>query len=131
MLAAISLFVIITLSALVTKVASIALMHTGLSTEVAKFQARSAYTGSGFTSSESEKLLNHPVRRKIIYILMLVGNAGIITTLSSLILTFVLPDNRSSLLYSILILVVGLTLLWWAIQSKMVDRWLSKMIDKA
>ncbi|MAN27845.1 MULTISPECIES: TrkA C-terminal domain-containing protein [Mesonia] len=131
MLAAVSLFVIITLSALVTKVAAIALMHTGLSTEVAKFQARSAYTGSGFTSSESEKLLNHPVRRRIIYMLMLVGNAGIITTLSSLILTFVLPDNRNSLLYSVLILLVGLSVLWFAIQSKMVDRWLSKMIDRS
>ncbi|MBW2960949.1 TrkA C-terminal domain-containing protein [Mesonia aestuariivivens] len=130
MLAAISLFVIITLSALLTKVAAIALMHTGLSTDVAKFQARSAYTGSGFTSAESEKLLNHPVRRKIIYVLMLVGNAGIITTLSSLILTFVLPSNRSSLLYSILILLVGLTLLWLAIKSKIVDKWLSKVIDR-
>ena len=66
MLAAVSLFVIITLSALVTKVAAIALMHTGLSTEIAKFQARSAYTGSGYTSQESEKLMNHPVRRKIV-----------------------------------------------------------------
>ncbi|MFD2433533.1 hypothetical protein ACFSO9_08245 [Mesonia maritima] len=54
MIAAISLFVIITISALITKVAAIALMHTGLSTEAAKFQARSVYTGTGFTTQESE-----------------------------------------------------------------------------
>ena len=131
MLAAVSLFVIITLSALVTKVAAIALMHTGLSTEIAKFQARSAYTGSGYTSQESEKLMNHPVRRKIVYMLMLIGNAGIITTLSSLMLTFLLPNNRSSLVYSLIFIVVALSALWFAIKSKMVDRWLSKMIDRA
>lgn len=131
MLAAVSLFVIITLSALVTKVAAIALMHTGLSTEIAKFQARSAYTGSGYTSQESEKLMNHPVRRKIVYMLMLIGNAGIITTLSSLMLTFLLPNNRSSLVYSLIFIVVALSTLWFAIKSKVVDRWLSKMIDRA
>ena len=131
MLAAVSLFVIITLSALVTKVAAIALMHTGLSTEIAKFQARSAYTGSGYTSQESEKLMNHPVRRKIVYMLMLIGNAGIITTLSSLMLTFLLPNNRSSLVYSLIFIVVALSALWFAIKSKVVDRWLSKMIDRA
>jgi hypothetical protein len=131
MLAAVSLFVIITLSALVTKVAAIALMHTGLSTEIAKFQARSAYTGSGYTSQESEKLMNHSVRRKIVYMLMLIGNAGIITTLSSLMLTFLLPNNRSSLVYSLIFIVVALSALWFAIKSKVVDRWLSKMIDRA
>ena len=131
MLAAVSLFVIITLSALVTKVAAIALMHTGLSTEIAKFQARSAYTGSGYTSQESEKLMNHPVRRKIVYMLMLIGNAGIITTLSSLMLTFLLPNNRSSLVYSLIFIVVALSALWFTIKSKAVDRWLSKVIDRA
>jgi len=131
MIAAISLFVIITISALITKIAAIALMHTGLSTEAAKFQARSVYTGTGFTTQESEKVINHPVRRRIIYILMLVGNAGIVTTISSLMLTFLIPDSNNSLLYSIIFIVVGLTALWWAIQSDFVNRWLSKIIDKA
>jgi hypothetical protein len=131
MIAAVSLFVIITLSALVTKVAAIALMHTGLSTDVAKFQARSAYTGSGYTSDETENLMNHPVRRKIIYMLMLIGNAGIITTLSSLMLAFILPKNTQSLLFSMLFIVVALSALWFTIKSPWIDRWLSKVIDKA
>jgi len=131
MIAAISLFVIISISALITKIAAIALMHTGLSTEAAKFQARSAYTGTGFTSQESEKVINHPVRRKVIYILMLVGNAGIVTTISSLMLTFLIPDNNNSLLYSIIFIIVGLSALWWAIQSDVVNKWLAKVIDKA
>lgn len=131
MIPAISLFVIVTLSALITRVAAIALAHTGLSTESARFQARSAYTGTGFTTGESEKIMNFPVRRKIIYMLMLVGNAGIVTTMSTLILAFVLPNKTSSLLYGLLIIVVGLSLLWWAIRSSIIDRWLSKVIGKA
>lgn len=131
MIPAISLFVIVSISALITRVAAIALAHTGLSTESARFQARSAYTGSGFTTQESEKIMSFPVRRKIIYMLMLIGNAGIVTTMSTLILAFVLPNTTSSLLYGLLIIVVGIGFVWWAIRSYVVDRWLSKVIGRA
>lgn len=130
MIAAITLFLVVALSALITKVATISLMHTGLSTQSAKFQARSAYTGAGFTTSESEKIMNHPVRRKIIFNLMLIGNAGIVTVMSSLILTFVLPNTLASKLYGLVIVVVGISLVYWAINSQWVDRGLSKVINK-
>ena len=130
MIAAITLFLVVSISALITKVAAIALIHTGLSTDIARFQARSAYTGAGFTSDESEKIMNHPVRRKIIFTLMLVGNAGIVTVMSSLILTFVLPDTLATKLYGLLIVVVGMSLIWWAIKSKWIDRKLSKIINR-
>ncbi len=129
MIAAITLFLVVALSALITKIATIALIHTGLSTQSARFQARSAYTGAGFTTSESEKIMNHPVRRKIVFNLMLIGNAGIVTVMSSLILTFVLPNTVSSKLYGLGIVVIGLSLVWWAIKSKWVDRVLSKIIN--
>lgn len=130
MIAAITLFLVVALSALITKVATIALIHTGLSTQSARFQARSAYTGAGFTTSESEKIMNHPVRRKIIFDLMLIGNAGIVTVMSSLILTFVLPNSVSSKLYGLLVVVLGMGFLWWAVKSKWVDRGLSKIINR-
>lgn len=130
MIAAITLFLVVSLSALITKIASIALAHTGLSTDSAKFQARSAYTGVGFSTSESEKIVNHPVRRKIIYSLMLIGNAGIVTVMSSLILTFVLPNTLASKLYGLLIVVVGMVLVWMAIRSQWLDRVLSRIINK-
>ncbi len=130
MIAAITLFLVVALSALITRIATIALTYTGLSTQSARFQARSAYTGAGFTTSESEKIMNHPVRRKIIFNLMLVGNAGIVTVMSSLILTFILPNTLSSKLYGLGIVVVGMSLIWWAIKSKWVDRGLSKIIDR-
>ncbi|GAA0873111.1 TrkA C-terminal domain-containing protein [Gangjinia marincola] len=130
MIAAVTLFLIVSLSALITKIAAIALVHTGLSTESAKFQARSAYTGTGMSTEETESIMNHPVRRKIIYNLMLIGNAGIVTMMSSLILTFVLPDTTASRLYGLLIIVVGMVVLWLAVKSAWVDRGLSRIINR-
>lgn len=73
------------LSLLVTRVATTALSMTGLSHPVAKFQARSAFTGTGFTTSEAENVVNHPVRRQIIMILMIMRSAGLVTIIISLI----------------------------------------------
>lgn len=131
MIAAISLFVVVFLSILTTRIATIALSHTGLSKESARFQARSALTGSGFTTSESEKVVAHPVRRRIILMLMLIGNAGLVTAVSSLILTFVITESNFSLISSIVIIVGGISGIWWAAQSQVVDRFLSRIIDKA
>ena len=76
-------------SFLVVRAAAIALMMTGLDKKRAVFQALSAFTGTGFTTREAEKVINHPLRRKIIIWLMILGNAGIvaviITATSSLI----------------------------------------------
>jgi len=82
----VTVILILIFSILITRVASIALTHTGLSRESAKFQARSAFTGVGFTTTESEKVVNHPVRRRILLLLMILGNAGIIKGVASLII---------------------------------------------
>lgn len=91
-----SLLLVVSISILITRVATVALTHTGLSREAARFQARSAFTGVGFTTQESEKVVNHPVRRRVVLGLMLVGNAGIVTAVSSLILTFTRLEGGSS-----------------------------------
>src|SRR5687767_7500660 len=67
------------ISLLITRIASVALTVTGLSRQSARFQARSAFSGVGFTTSEAEDVVNHPVRRRIVMWLMLIGNAGLIT----------------------------------------------------
>lgn len=84
----ITLFAVIIVSLLITRVATIALTLTGLSREVARFQARSALTGSGFTTTESENMMIHPIRRRILMHLMLVGNAGIVTVIASTVVIF-------------------------------------------
>ena len=85
----ITLIIIFTLSLLITRIASEILVHTGLSKDAAKFQARSAYTGVGYTTKEAEKIVNHPLRRKVIMTLMLIGKVGIISAIASPLLTFI------------------------------------------
>ena len=48
------LLIALIVSLIVTRIASVALTLTGLSTDSARFQARSAFTGCGFTTSESD-----------------------------------------------------------------------------
>lgn len=131
MTAIISLLVIISLSILATRIGSIALIHTGLSKEAAKFQARSAYMGVGFTTRESELVVNDPVRRKILTILIFVGNAGIITTISSVIFSFISIEESGFFSTEVIVLFSGLAILLFLSRSKFVGKKLSILIDKA
>lgn len=131
MISIFSLLVVLTLSILVTRIAAVALTHTGLSRESAKFQARSAFTGVGFTTTESEKVVNHPLRRRILLLLMLLGNAGVVTAVSSLILSFVNLNDAGSLLWRIVFLVTGIVVLWTFASSQWVDRHLSNLVSRA
>lgn len=129
MVSIVTLLIVLTLSILLTRIATVALTHTGLSREAAKFQARSAFTGVGFTTSESEKVVSHPVRRRILLMLMLLGNAGIVTAVSSLIVSFVNIKSSEFLVWQVALLVTGLILLWTLASSKWVDRHLSNLIS--
>jgi len=129
----ISFIVILTLSVLITKIASESLIHTGLSKEAAKFQARSAFTGVGFTTSESESIVKHPVRRKIVLTLMLVGNVGIISALASLMLTFINTGEQGTKtsIMRLAIILGFLGILWSLSKSKWFEKKLVKIINKA
>jgi hypothetical protein len=116
------------LSLAIIRVATIALALTGLSEQAARFQARSAFTGTGFTTSEAEKVVNHPVRRRIIMLLMIVRSAGLITILISLVLSFVGTGDQGERLGRLLWLFVGVMILWWLARSRWVDRYLSRVI---
>ena len=61
-----SVFIIICLSVLITRVASIIFVYAGLFREAALFQARSGFSVEGFTTSEPEWVVNHPGRRKVL-----------------------------------------------------------------
>ena len=126
--AIISLLIIISISILITRIATIALSNTGLSRESARFQARSAFTGVGFTTSESEKVVNHPVRRKILLLLMLLGNAGVVTAISSLILSFISPSDSTGITLQIILLITGISILLFLANSSFVDYHLSRFI---
>jgi len=131
MVAITSLLLVLVLSLLITKIAAIALTFTGLSRQSARFQARSAFTGVGFTTSESEKVVNHPVRRKILLIIMLVGNAGIITAISTFILGFIQVESGGALISRVLLLAGGVAFLISVSMSGWVEEGLSRWVTWA
>lgn len=130
MLAIVSLLVIVVLSLLVTRVAAVALVHTGLGQESARFQARSAFSGVGFTTSEAEAVVAHPVRRRIVMWLMLVGNVGIVAGVSSLLLSFIDLDRAGGVAV-LAVLAAGLMVLGVFASSQRVDQILCRAISGA
>jgi hypothetical protein len=130
MAALVSVFVVLAVSVIVTRVGATALTHTGLSREVARFQARSAFLGVGYTTSESESIVNHPVRRRIAAGLILIGNAGLVGGIASLVLSFTRASG-SQVAVRGAILAGGLLLLILIVRSRPVDRALSRLIDAA
>ncbi len=129
MIALASVLLVALVSLLITRVATMALTLTGLSREVARFQARSALSGVGFTTSEAESVVTHPVRRRIVLLLMLVGSAGIVTVMATLLLSFVNADREQALL-RLAVLAGGLAGILVISKSPAVDRWLSRVIAR-
>jgi len=84
----IALLVIIAVSYVVVTVAGTMLELTGMERAVARFEALSAFSGTGFSTRNSELIVRHPVRRRIATALMILGNAGTASLVASLIGTF-------------------------------------------
>ncbi|BAD85764.1 hypothetical membrane protein, conserved, containing TrkA-C domain [Thermococcus kodakarensis KOD1] len=129
MFALLSFILVVVLSVIIVRIGAIALELTGLSRDVAAFQAQSAYSGTGFTTSESEYVVSHPVRRKIIRLLIFLGSAGITSAIATLVLTFV-GKSRGEALNSLVILVVSLVFLYVFFTSKRVERWMRRVIKR-
>lgn len=129
MYAIIGLLLVATISLVITRVATVILTASGLSSEAARFQARSAFTGAGFTTSESERVVEHPLRRRVISVLMLLGNVGIVAAASSTILGF-RGGAFGHAWWRLLLLVVGLLVLVLISRSQVVDQWLTKLIAR-
>ena len=121
--AALSLFVLMTLSIFVVRVAAVALRQTGLEEATAKFQALSAVSGTGFTTSESETIVNYPVRRRIVTLLMVIGNLGLVTVFATLVVSFVHTEGEvDAVLVQLGWLLGVLALLWFLILNGRVER---------
>lgn len=131
------LLVVIALSLLITRSAAVLLELTGMSRDSARFQARAAYCGVGYSSRESEGIMEHPLRRRIISTLMLLGNAGTATVIATLILSFRNDEvadpaaSRYRLLYRLLIVTAGLFGLYLFALSKWLDEKMSQFIQWA
>jgi hypothetical protein len=128
MIALVSFLVVVTLALIIERIATVALTLTGLSRDAAKFQARSALTGTGFTTGEAEQVASHPARRRIIMLLMGIRSFELITGVSTLVLTFVGVGSTKEGAVRGLLISVGLVALGVLASSRWVDRHLSRLI---
>lgn len=111
MVTTVILALIIVFSLLAVKLGTSALMRTGLSYDTSNFQSYSAFFGVGFTTHEAELVVNHPVRRRIIRDLILVGNIGLTSSLATVIVTFVKVDRADQTGHLLVWLLGGAVLL--------------------
>lgn len=131
MTAVISVLIVLTLSLLIGRIASAALTATGIPREVARFQARSALTGTGFTTTEAESVVGHPVRRRLVMGLMIVGHIGAAGLIASLIGSFLGVSSAGAGLTRAVWLLGGLIVLLLLARSPWVDRKLGRIIGAA
>jgi hypothetical protein len=104
-----------------TQMAAGALIATGMPPPVAAFQARSAFSGAGFTTTEAENVVNHPVRRRIIMAAMFVGTLGTPTLVVTVLVGFVAPGPGSTTERT-LVAVSGVVLILLVIVNRPVTR---------
>lgn len=89
---AVATFLIVAVITLVFgQLATGALIATGVPPEIAAFQARSAFSGAGFTTTEAENVVNHPLRRRIIATTMFVGSLGTPTLVVTVLVGLIAP----------------------------------------
>jgi hypothetical protein len=75
--------IVLIASFVIVTIGAVAFQITGLNFSLAKFQALSCFTGTGFTTRESELITSHSQRRRIASVLIVLGNAGFVTMIAS------------------------------------------------
>ena len=111
MASVIILVLIVIVSYVIVTAGSIAYELTGLDRETARFQALSAFTGAGFTTRVSQRVVGHPLRRRITSTLIILGYGGTASVIASLV-TSVNVDSWWDTMINLGILVLAGALTW-------------------
>jgi len=87
------LFIIVLIASFtIVRIGAIAFQLTGLEWSLAKFQALSCFSGTGFTTKEAELITGDKQRRRIASVLMVLGNASLVTLIAT-VASALNPDN--------------------------------------
>ena len=122
------LLMAILISFVIVRIGAFALHLTGMEPGVASFQALSAFSGTGFTTRESERVVSHRSRRQIISILIILGNAGLVTIVATLVASFTQLTGYSWFFIRLGIIVAGILLLYRIIiRSKVANSLLERL----
>lgn len=113
---------------LIIEILSIVFKITGLDLHKARFQVISILTHTGFTTRESELIAQHPLRRKLASVLMLISyiaQASLISVLFKMV-----TQNVQQLVYTGIILAVFTALFLMLTRNKYISGKFNKMIER-
>lgn len=128
--AAFTVMVIFTLSTILVRIASTIMRQTGLPDNVARFQSLSAMTGTGFTTRESELIVNYPIRRRALMTLMIIGNIGLVSVVSTFVVTFSeIGPERASIVQQVIWFTAALVVNFLVIVNPVVDGLLCRFLS--
>lgn len=98
---------------------------TGLDRKIARFQVISMLTGTGFTTGESELIIDHPVRRRLGAFLILFGAFSLAVIISAI--SNLLTDNFYAM--EIAYIAGGLLVLLFVLRAPFVQRMMGKKMQ--
>lgn len=135
MIAALLLIAAVLISALVVRIGAVAFEMTGLDRDKAGFQALSCFSGTGFTTREAELVAGNRYRRRIAAALMILGNAGLVTVITTFVVSA--RGDMTASLRNIAIIAGGVLLVILLLKqqrimgriSVIVERWLRERTD--
>lgn len=126
--AALSIVILFTISSTIVRVAAVFLEHTGISRDVARVQAMSALSGTRFTTSESELILQTPERRRILVILMITGSVGLASVVATVVVgAFGIKETASGLLLQLTAIITAIAFVRYVLFSSVVDKFICGM----
>jgi hypothetical protein len=126
------LLIAILVSFIIVRIGGFALQLTGIEPDVARFQALSAFSGTGFTTREAERVVGNRTRRRIVTILIILGNAGTVTVIATLVASFTQVSGYTWFFIRLAIIIGGIFGLYQLIVRSNVGRripgWLERPI---
>ncbi|MFO7637570.1 MAG: TrkA C-terminal domain-containing protein [Clostridia bacterium] len=122
------LAILLTLLWIVIEIMSIVLKITGLDFYKARFQVISIITHTGFTTRESELIVQHPLRRKIAGILMVISYIAQASLISLFFGAIVSDENR--MIYIVVTLVAFALFIFIITRSKYFSRNINRVVEK-
>ncbi len=125
--------ILIIIYLVVARVGMILLMNTGLDRPTAGFQALSAITGTGFTTRASESVVGHELRRRIVMVLMVIGNIGLAGGVASLITIFRRENVEFNVVRAAALVAIFSVIFWISGRKRIwrkINEWLTNYIEK-
>ena len=113
----------------IIEVLSIVFKITGLELSKARFQVISLITHTGFTTRESELILQHPTRRRIASILMFISYIAQISLIS--VFLHLLSEDRQRLELIAVILVLVVVFIFVSTKNRFVSTRFNNFLEKA